>query len=219
MKRRSLITLIACSTLAGLVVSVSTAWFIAWTEGPGDFSNGVMSGKSKRKGVQVAFTASFTRGIARYEVRELESPVGFGERREIEPVVTLADWADFRPDAALTTIGYGWPLPCMKGRTIIGGPANFTIEGWWQFGQPANLRSMHWLPLIPIASGLFINTLAVAVPLVLLVVGARYGVSENRRRAGRCVGCGYDLTGTPNGCPECGAVREARPLPPDAAAT
>jgi hypothetical protein len=52
----------------------------------------------------------------------------------------------------------------------------------------------HWLPMF----------LAAVAPALLW--WRRSGRPRARRRAGRCPACGYDLRGTPDRCPECGAV-------------
>jgi hypothetical protein len=57
----------------------------------------------------------------------------------------------------------------------------------------------------------FIMTLLVALPAP--VMARRLG-RLRRRRANRCVNCGYDLRGSPDRCPECGTV----PAPPTPAA-
>jgi hypothetical protein len=39
---------------------------------------------------------------------------------------------------------------------------------------------------------------------------ASFQEKENRRLAGLCPKCGYDLRGTPDRCPECGAMPQNR---------
>jgi hypothetical protein len=55
--------------------------------------------------------------------------------------------------------------------------------------------------------------------LLTLALLARYLIVRSRiaryLRGGLCVHCGYDLRGTPERCPECGAApRQVRSLPP-----
>jgi hypothetical protein len=52
---------------------------------------------------------------------------------------------------------------------------------------------------------LWLPTLALAIAPVWL---ARHPWRRRRRAPGLCPGCGYDLRGTPERCPECGTPRE-----------
>jgi hypothetical protein len=48
------------------------------------------------------------------------------------------------------------------------------------------------------------------LPLVFFGVWVRYTRRQRRRRrAGRCLECGYDVRATPDRCPECGTVQAA----------
>lgn len=58
------------------------------------------------------------------------------------------------------------------------------------------------------------SILSVPYPVVVLLllvvpairISARHLVASNRRRAGKCEDCGYDLQATPERCPECGCI-------------
>ncbi|HSI36514.1 MAG: biotin/lipoyl-containing protein [Phycisphaerae bacterium] len=49
--------------------------------------------------------------------------------------------------------------------------------------------------------------------VVLLAVRERRSDPERRASAGLCPDCGYDLRGTPDGCPECGRALPLGPQP------
>ena len=54
-----------------------------------------------------------------------------------------------------------------------------------------------------------LTTAVLWTPAAIWVI--RRGRRARRRRSGRCTQCGYDLRGTPDRCPECGAVPAAAP--------
>lgn len=81
---------------------------------------------------------------------------------------------------------YRWEWPELKA-AIASTPRGFAING-----PP--------LPLSVIAAG----------GAMVCLVG-RWALRESRRRAGRCVGCGYDLAGLrEDRCPECGLACASR---------
>ena len=109
---------------------------------------------------------------------------------------------------------WGFPFRCL-GKwqywegwtgTIQSGKAG--VDNAWNFAVPIGRSSYYGLslPIAPLWFGFALNTICFAA----LAWGVWRGPSvirrHRRRRAGWCVGCGYDLKGLAAGavCPECG---------------
>jgi hypothetical protein len=108
-----------------------------------------------------------------------EGPVGMGP--DIRPV--LATW--------LSDERYVYPPGNLSGLTFeikATNPAQPALRT-----QSASLFIRHWLLLI-------VTTL---LP-TLWLVRRRHRLIRERRAAGRCMHCGYDLRSSPDRCPECG---------------
>jgi hypothetical protein len=105
----------------------------------------------------------------------------------------------------------GWPMRCWwSARFVTGrGHGSVQIQEARQVKLPKWLGSLLGVTAMPIGVRpwpFVVNSLFfAAIPCVgwLSVVGLR---RVRRGRAGRCVGCGYDMAGLPkdNPCPECG---------------
>lgn len=66
-----------------------------------------------------------------------------------------------------------------------------------------------------IAPSWFVVGITAVPPGLAYLVWRRWRRTELRRERGQCVRCGYDLRGTPERCPECGAVASTpAPVPP-----
>jgi len=95
-------------------------------------------------------------------------------------------------------------------RSIWGDPRVIVILSvhLWNGERAMGLMAPHWFGFL----------LTAALPLVWTWRWTRRIVRERvrarRARLGLCLGCGYDLRGTPQRCPECGKVPELSPQSP-----
>lgn len=156
---------------------------------------------------------------------------GWEERAYGWPRLALRTAVDSDKVAALQP-GYwealGSPTPIVDGdRLIFVTPAHGTVvvyesirdggvrHGWlWSAEKdgvtPTSLRAIV-LPLQPMWSGLALNTAFYAVVALALwfVIRAPMLLRRSWRTAHRrCARCGYDMTHSPDTCPECGALQE-----------
>ncbi|RMF77559.1 MAG: hypothetical protein D6744_11205 [Planctomycetota bacterium] len=105
----------------------------------------------------------------------------------------------------------GWPLPVLEDKKM-----------WWDWSDPT-LKGPEPDPALRVVpSGLILNPIIVGVGLYLILTLPRdvfvFFRARRRRKRGRCIGCGYSLTGNTSGrCPECGRPIAA-PAPDDRAA-
>ena len=116
-------------------------------------------------------------------------------------------------NVVVSTEATGWPALCLKYSWVTpsvrkgrdAATASIPYLGAWSPLDRGNPRLK--LPLIPIATGLAINTAFYGTLVLAGLCLPAWARSALRRRGGRCGACGYDrrgLTGEP--CPECGAV-------------
>ncbi|HZN69987.1 MAG TPA: hypothetical protein VFB66_32230 [Tepidisphaeraceae bacterium] len=92
-------------------------------------------------------------------------------------------------------LGFEWGTVVMSDRSralpvLSDVPA---IGRLFRVGFPARFVGVPWWLLAGLT----------ALPAIRLRAACR---RRKWRRAGRCTGCGYDLRGTPMGCPECGTA-------------
>lgn len=78
----------------------------------------------------------------------------------------------------------------------------------WLPAAAGSVRTAH-LPIRPLPVGFAVNTALYSALIGLPVLGLPALRRSARRRRGRCLGCGYDLSGGTGQCPECGRERTA----------
>ncbi|MEE9128821.1 MAG: hypothetical protein V3T84_02300 [Phycisphaerales bacterium] len=142
---------------------------------------------------------------------ELEPDVGSGQNERVARVV----------DAR------GWPWRALKSRFNLAGQyrdgqSSETITGVSggilitpQSAEKNLIHTTLVFPLIPIWSGLFLDSVFYAVCILAIffgLTGPGIVAGTIRRKRGQCIKCGYDLRGNlSHGCPECGWQREDVP--------
>ena len=225
-------TLVLTAYAIGLLASCAVAWAIsayyAWKSQvptPAPAWLGVPNARTSLQapiplyrcdvgGVPVEFALYSTPGSQLC----VAGPSTLGSKRSARPaqpvsVRPIPGWVALSMSEVVVTEATGWPALCLK-YSYVPPPvlsraqlaaASVAYSGAWSPLDRGNPRLK--LPLVPIATGLAINT-AFYGSLVLaglcLLPWARRAL---RRHHGRCGACGYDrrgLTGEP--CPECGAV-------------
>jgi hypothetical protein len=75
-----------------------------------------------------------------------------------------------------------------------------------------NNRLLNWIPTFDVVARVPIWVILIGWLGLMALVVRRLGVllrARSARQAGHCPLCGYDLRGTPERCPECGAVPTA----------
>jgi hypothetical protein len=126
--------------------------------------------------------------------------------------------------------GFGWPRPALWfrvegvkwfsldiARARVFPTASATgIDGGYLLTDPSTLQirgfNFRALPYRIHWPGLLTNTAFFAILWFLLLFIPAAARRALRRRAGRCLTCGYDLRGLQAGpCPECGAERTSKP--------
>ena len=136
-------------------------------------------------------------------------------RGEVWPCRRFHYWTDHEIRLQ-RTLG-GWPAVALAQDRRRDGQAGYPVysDAWTSgLAAPAFLRSRFGtdmrLALRPVWPGFAINLIFYAIVIALVVSGARHALSDARvllrRRRGRCVTCGYDLSDL-EVCPECGSTR------------
>lgn len=115
----------------------------------------------------------------------------------IPPIVQVPVWIEF-DDGSTTARVYPGGVEVVHGAatTEVADPDS-VVARTAAVGNATAVNVPQWL-VAAITGG-------ISVPWILLRLG-RLHTARRRRRSGLCAVCGYDLRGTPDGCPECGAV-------------
>ncbi|HMN40084.1 MAG TPA: hypothetical protein PKE29_04510 [Phycisphaerales bacterium] len=128
-----------------------------------------------------------------------------------------AGGADRARDHGFLLWAVGWPLPAMQGWRDwkATGPQTFEEHPrflYWWTRPDARFRAVVenvYIPLAPAWPGFAVDAIAFGMLAWLVVRGPSMTRRWLRRRSGRCLKCGYELTGlAPEApCPECGTAR------------
>ena len=218
---------LAAALLLGVCLTVAAAWACAYhnphTPVPGNVSH---NGPAMLHGGIVEFAQSSvgpgSTFIAVFPWRGAEMALPAGATLELNqehlPGWSIlapleGDWRRSTPpelgQVQIFEMGHGWPWRALVSRASFDqGTKRWTTAGW---GLPSTQASPvpKLLPMEVFWPGFLACSALYSLPISGPVL-AKVLVRARRRRRGWCIRCGYDLSGSPAGCPECGSGREGQ---------
>lgn len=144
-----------------------------------------------------------------------EGRSGIGVRRSFG-CVEAADMA-FSPSSGrwFFVVASGWPFYAFHGGGVQYPPAGsiddprapptLTLPAW----VPSRQNHAPSIPIAPLWRGLAANMLFWSAAAFIVTSAVTTTLAATRRRAGRCVTCGYPSRGPGSDCPECGSRNTA----------
>lgn len=214
------------AAMLGLLTTIAATWGLAWSVDP--------QGRTARARQTVHHDDVGARWrLERYENEGLVRCAWYVEpgsapgRRaaleaSIDPLIPAWSVAPRRDRARLEPMlhgdgmgviiedGVGWPLPALRSRAMMLASGAFACDGTGlvvarRGGTAPLISRLRVLPLEPILPGLAIDAAIASLLWLIPIVAIPEERRARRRRAGRCVACGFDRRGDPAGpCPECG---------------
>lgn len=167
------------------------------------------------------------------DLQHAASASSFGSQFRLATGVSVPDCLEC--DVLVEERLFGWPLPSLKSTLLSEGPGyqlaeaeargdtsawdslngappprlvQSTFEGGLVLGaRTPNEYLPRTIPLMPIRSGLFANSVAYAGLMTLLLICVQQATKFRRSRNGQCTMCGYTKSGLKSSvCPECGTA-------------
>lgn len=111
------------------------------------------------------------------------------------------------PDGHMWVARAGWPMHAATAFKIEGPPPAVTgVVGGFDMTVRGDSIVV---PYIPLALGVFANTLFYATLALALLTTLRWWRTRRRCKRGQCLACGYELGDGVGVCPECGLAARA----------
>lgn len=206
MEGRSVAIAAVVSMVVGAMASVGLAWGLAWADrGQSAWIERTFTGGAvERNGVWFGYRGSSAWGRERFKAMELDWTASPSQPEPSSTAPPLPGWAEARRGEAVNSFGYGWPVPCAAAREV-GSSFPRLLEGWWQIHRLPSGFVHRRVPVRLLGGGVVVNTLTLAAPVFIAMVGAGWVVQLSRRKRGQCEQCGYERGGIRGVCPECGS--------------
>lgn len=201
------ILIVGIFLLAGLVVNVAVAWGLSLRSWPfaEKYGQRQLTPDQKaidwwRKHAVLGFpdTPAAMHTLHRFGYRSLRLYENVDSQKSLFAAYARAD---------------GWPMVSLESQHWVKRAATDQCWGVVLAGSPLPAGTHRELPILPLWPGFYVNSIAYAGVLWLLVTGIR----AHFRDHSRCPACGYPIGDLPV-CTECGKPLPKRRRPPNGAA-